>query len=249
MPDLPRRRRPERPSWTQPFVQRLTPTIKALVASNLLVFLAFVLVRPARNFILAHLALGPGFFHGELWQLITALFANIVLRATDGFWFLVGLLVLWFIGAFLERRQGRTRFLLLYFGAGAVSNLAVAGMARLTPGPADVFGGFSLALLALFVALGRLQGRAPAQAFPGVVLQTRLLAWGWVALALLLYLLDRNWPLAVGTVVAAIAGYLGAAPGGPREIYDAVRMRWLRRRYRVLDGGARRRSRPPKYWN
>ena len=68
--------------------------------------------------------------------------------------------------------------------------------------------------------------------------------WGVIASAM-----QSNWALLAGTLVATAAGYFGVAPGGLREIYDFVRVRRLRRRYRVLEGGAGRRPRSPKYWN
>jgi hypothetical protein len=43
--------------------------------------------------------------------------------------------------------------------------------------------------------------------------------------------------------VATAVGYFGAAPGGFDGLRDALKVRRLRRRYRVIDGGA---GRPPK---
>ena len=78
MPDLPHRRRRQRPAWTEPIVQRLTPAIKALVIVDALLFFLLLALygRPAGAALEAHLGLGPGFFRGELWQPLTALFVH-----------------------------------------------------------------------------------------------------------------------------------------------------------------------------
>jgi len=65
--------------------------------------------------------------------------------------------------------------------------------------------------------------------------------WGVVA-----SLLRADWAQLAATLVAAAAGYLGAAPGGLREAWGSFRIRRLKRRYRVLDGGAGPPRQPPK---
>jgi len=44
-------------------------------------------------------------------------------------------------------------------------------------------------------------------------------------------------------LTASLVGYLAAAPGGLGELWAAMKVRRLRRRYRVIEGGA---GRPPK---
>jgi membrane associated rhomboid family serine protease len=251
MPDLPPRRRPPvRPSWSQPIAERLTPAIKAFVIADAIVYALYVFVRQARPAMMAHLALGPGLFSGELWQPVSSLFVHFDLLG-----FVFNLIGLWFVGAFIERTQGTRRFVTLFFAAGVLANLALAGVTHLRPFRAgDIFDGCSFAVLALFVAFGRIYGRAPAQVLGGLYLQARHLALIFVGWALLASLLRADWAQLVATVVASVVGYLGAAPGGLRQAWSALKVRRLRRRYRVIAGGAPRPSkgagRPSKnYWN
>src|SRR5258708_6763587 len=152
MPDLPHGRRPPQnrgqPSWTRPISERLTPVIKALVIAQTLVFAFYRLVPQSHGLLAEHLALGPGLWEGEVWQLLTALFLH-----TDGITLILNLIGLWFVGAYTERTTGTRRFLLLFLGSGVASNLAMAGVARIsTYQTAEIFFGASYAVLALFVA-------------------------------------------------------------------------------------------------
>ena len=248
MPDLPRRRRPERPSWTEPIAQRLTPAIKVLVITDALLFFTFVFSDAVQPLMRNHLALGPSFLGAhELWQPLTALFIHF--RPLS---FVFSMIGLWWVGASVERLLGTRRFLALFFASGILGHVAAGVVSRLT-GTAFIYEGCSLAVLALFVAFGRLYGREMMQVLGALVLQARQLTMLFVGFALVQDLIQGfaqgDWGSLAGTVVAVTVGYLGAAPGGLRELYDLVRARRLRRRYRVIEGGAARRSRSPKYWN
>ena len=164
---------------------------------------------------------------------------------------LVGWMVgLWFVGAFIEREHGTRRFLTLFFASGILANLAIAGVSYRGPNPGPYpFDGCSFAILALFVGFGRLYGKQPARVLGSLVLQARVLALIFVAFSALVALTQGNWGHLAATFVVAIVGYLGVAPGGMRELRDLLRVRRLRRRYRVLEGGASRRTRSPTYWN
>ena len=107
MPDLPRRRQPP-PQWARPLVEKLTPTIRTLVIVITLGYLFFVFAPPLNGWMLAHLFLGPGFFRGEVWQPVTALFLNV--RFTGWLFTVIGL---WWVGAFIERTRGQRFFLKL----------------------------------------------------------------------------------------------------------------------------------------
>jgi membrane associated rhomboid family serine protease len=249
MPDLPHRRRRQRPAWTEPIVQRLTPAIKALVIVDALLFFLLLALygRPAGAALEAHLGLGPGFFRGELWQPLTALFVHFPHSFLS---FVFNLIGLWFVGAFIERTLGTRRFLILFLGAGVLANLAIAGVAHLNLyGAGYVFDGCSFAVLALFVAFGRLFGRAPAQILPGLTLQARYLSLLLVLWAVVVDLLRGDWPALAGTLTCVLVGYLFVGGfSGFRAFLDGIRARRLRRRYRVIDGGGGRR-RGPKYLN
>jgi membrane associated rhomboid family serine protease len=243
MPDLPRRPRSHRPSWAEPITARLTPAIKTLVIIDALVYAFYVFVREVRMPMMEHLALGPRLFAGELWQPLTALFVHF-----DVLGFIFNVIGLWFVGALIERTQGTRRFVLLFLGAGVLANLALAAVSHVRAYHAgDVFDGCSYAVLALFVAFGRIYGRAQSQVLGGLYLQARHLAMIFVAWSALASLLRADWGGVAATLTASAAGFVGAAPGGFSEAFAALRLRRARRRYRVIDGGAGRPSK--KYWN
>ena len=210
-----------------------------MVIANAVVYAAYVFIRPLRDFITARLALGPGLFRGEIWQPVTALFVH---RNLLGF--VVDLIGIWFVGATLERVNGTRRLVWLFFLSGVLSNLTIAVVSHFrTFAAGDVFDGCSCAVLALFVAFGRIYGRTPTQVLGGLFLQARTLAIVFVVWAALASVVQRDWAYLAATVVTTIVGYLGAAPGGLREAWGSFKIRRLKRRYRVIDGGARR---PPR---
>jgi membrane associated rhomboid family serine protease len=252
MPDLPPgRRRPSSPwgspSWTRPIRERLTPAIKALVIIETLVFAFIKVVPQSQALVVEHLALGPGMFQGEVWQLLTALFVH-----TDGVTLLLNLVGLWFVGAYTERTNGTRRFLMLFLGSGVLSNLAMAGVARLTTyQTAELFFGSSYAILALFVAYGRTFGRAQTQILGGLFMQARNLALLLVGWSVVVNLYQRDWAGLAGSLTAAAVGYFMAG-GNIREVTDFIRSVWPRRprrRYRVLDGGQSGGGKRSKYMN
>ena len=223
-------------------MERLTPTIKALVLSNVFIYVFYVLVPPARGFMVAHLGLGPGLFAGELWQPVTALFLHTSLL------FALNLIGLWFVGAALEKMRGARAFLVLYFAAGVLSNLAIAFVARLRHADADIVpDGCSYAVLALFVAFGRMIGRQQTRVLWNLYMPARTLAIVLVGMALVINLAQRDWAGMAGVVVAAGAGYLGGGPGGWSELWLTMKARRLRRRLGVVEGGRERQSK--KYMN
>src|SRR3954447_15100977 len=130
MPDLPRRRSPQRPSWTAPIAERLTPAIKAMVIADALIFFFYVFAKSLQGPMREHLGLGPGLFRGEVWQPVTALFVHF-----DPIGFLFNMVGLWFVGAFIEREHGTRRFLALFFASGILANLAIAGLSYRGPTP------------------------------------------------------------------------------------------------------------------
>ena len=241
MPDLPRRR-PPRPSWTEPIAQRLTSAIKAFVIADAILYAFYVFVREVRPAMMAHLALGPGLWRGEVWQLVTSLFVHFDLLG-----FVFNLIGLWFVGAFIEQTQGTRRFVSLFLGAGVLANVALAGVSHLSVyQQGRYFEGCSFAVLALFCAFGRIYGRAPTQVWGALSMQARHVAWIFVGWGVVASLLRADWAELAATLIASAAGYLFAAPGGFREAWGTFRIRRLKRRYRVLDGGAGPPRHPPK---
>jgi membrane associated rhomboid family serine protease len=245
MPDLPHRRRPSRPSWVEPIAERLTPAVKAFVITYAILFAFFEFVRSVRAPMIAHLGLGPGIWRGEIWQLVTSLFVHFDLVG-----FVLDTVGIWFVGAYIERTQGTRRFVTLFLISGVLANVTMAVINHFRVYQAgNVFDGSTFAVLALFCAFGRIYGRAPTQILGALSMQARNVALIFVGWGVIASLMRLDWAQLVATLVAAAAGYLGAAPGGLREAWGTFRIRRLRRRYRVLDGGASPPRPPKKYLN
>jgi membrane associated rhomboid family serine protease len=222
---------------------RLTATIRTLVLINLGVYLFYVFARDFRLFFQAHLALGPGFFAGEIWQPVTSLFVHL-----DFISFVLTTIGLWYVGTAVEQTRGARRCSALYFGAGVLSNLAVAGVAWLRQtGSVPFVDGCSFSVMALFVAFARVYGRQPVQFWPTTLMvQARHLVLMLSGISAAIIMAQHNWPLLAGLAVALIVGYFGGAPGGWRALMTALanardlsKARRLRRRFGVIDGGDR----------
>ena len=237
MRDLPPRRRTPRSPWSQAIGERLTPTITAFVVVSAFVYAFYALLPSAQLPMLEHLAIGPRIWAGELWQPLTSLFLNTSLVSL-----ILNVIGIWFAGALVERTQGTRRLLLLFLGAGVLANVVFALVSRASHG-GGILPGPSLALLAVFVGIGRIYGRAQMQVIGSLFLQARTLALIFVLWGVLACLFDRQWAQLAATLTASAAGYLAAAPGGFSELWAAMKVRRLRRRYRVIEGGA---GRPPK---
>ncbi len=248
MRDLPPRRRAPAPAWTRPITERLTPTIKALVVVETLVYFFYVFVERAQPLFKTHLALGPGMMQGEFWQPLTAMFVHL-----NGLTFVFNLIGLWFVGAFIERTIGMRRFLVLFFASGI---LGMVAMGLVLPfKPFSLGEGCTYAVLALFVAFGRMYNRAPAQVLGGLVMQARHLSMILVGFSVVVDLARGDLASLAATLVASLTGFLLAGGKGFGDIVSLWRARRLRRRYRVLDGGQSKgksgSSAKPRdqYWN
>jgi membrane associated rhomboid family serine protease len=237
MPDLPARRRGP-PGWTRPITERLTPVIKGLILTMVALYAIYVFVREARPLVETHLAIGTRLFRGEVWQPLTSMFVHV-----DPLLFAMDLLGIWFTGAQLERVQGTRRFLTMFFLAGVLSNLTLAGIDHLRMAGLELDVAFTTgsayAVLAMFVAFGRIYDRTQTQILGGLFVQSRHMAIffvGWFALAALF---RQNWGELGATLVATAVGFLGAAPGGWDALRKRFKVRRMRRRYKVLEGGNR----------
>ncbi|HEX8986543.1 MAG TPA: rhomboid family intramembrane serine protease [Rhodocyclaceae bacterium] len=130
--------------------RRLVPATYALVAANVLLFLAMMALgaglRHSPNDL--HLAwgasFGPATQDGQWWRLGSAMFLHFgILHLAFNMW------ALWDAGQFVERMFGTPRFVLLYAGAGLSGNLLSLAL----QGNRAVSGGASGAIFGLFGAL------------------------------------------------------------------------------------------------
>lgn len=238
------------PPWIRPVTDRLSPTITVLVVVNALVYSAFLLVAPLRMPIQDYLALTPNALAGlQVWQLASALFVHL-----EPLSFFFDLLGLWFVGATIERQLGRTRFLVTFFVPALAGNLAIAGLVLLTKRP-EIYAGFGLAVLAMFVAFGRIYDRTPARIFGGLVLEARTLTLILIGFALFGDIMRGSLPALAGDVVAILGGYLlaGGRGEGLRDLFTRLGggkgpSKPSRRRFSVVEGG-RQEDRRTRYLN
>ena len=124
MPDLPPRRA-ARTSGSRPIIGRLSPAIRALLIAEAAIYAVYLLVRPLRPVMEAHLAVGPRLFAGEYWQLVTAIFLHL-----DPQSLLYSVVGIWWAGADVERAQGTRRMIALFLVARGSDQPGVRGGAR-----------------------------------------------------------------------------------------------------------------------
>jgi rhomboid protease GluP len=217
---------------------RLSPAIRALLIAQVAIYAVYLFVRPLRPVMDLHLAVGPRLFAGEYWQLVTAIFLH--LDYVPLFWNLV---TLWWAGADVERAQGTRRMVTLFFIGGVLSNLICALVKRHTFGEGAIFAGATFAVLTLIVAYGRIYGRTQMSLFGAWAVQARYIAMALVGWNVVASLAGEaiQWANLAGTATATVVGYLLGVPGALDSLWDTLKIRRLRRRYRVIDGG-----RPPK---
>lgn len=165
---------------------------RALIAINIIVYLATVAtgggINANRGTIYEHGVLfGPSVASGDYWRLLSSAFMHY-----GPFHLGMNMLVLWFVGAPLEERMGRGRFLLLYLVAG----LAGAAGAILVS-PCALTAGASGAIFGLFGA--------------GLVLERQGISifGSWLYTVIII-----NLALTFGASGISIGGHIGGLIGG-----------------------------------
>src|ERR1035437_4286308 len=165
---------------------------RALIAINIIVYLATVAtgggISSDKGTIWNHGALfGPLVANGDYWRLLTSAFMHLG-PPHLGF----NMLVLWFVGAPLEERMGRGRFLLLYLMAGLAG---AAGAILVSPCVFTV--GASGAIFGLFGA--------------GLVLERQgvHLFGSWLFVIVVI-----NLALTFGSSGISVGGHIGGLIGG-----------------------------------
>lgn len=238
MPDPTQRRRSRRPTWTDAIAERLTPGVKAYVIAAVLIYSFYVFVRNARPLFAEHLALGPAFLHGELWQPVSALFVHL-----DPLSLVLNVLALWFTGSAVERAQGTRRLATMFFLAGVLGNVTSALVWKLAPNapPVYEYGSF-FPVCAYFMMFWRIFQRAQVSIGAGLFLQARNMVLIVLGASVLITVAQGNWGSLVGTLVASAVGYAGGGAGGMRSLWASFKLRRHRRRYKVIDGGDRPRK-------
>jgi len=224
----------------RPITDRLSPVIKFLVVSSLLIFLLYVFAPDnLRGFIELHLTLNRMVLGGDFWQPATALFVHV-----HPVTFILNMVGLWWAGADLERQLGTRRFLTMFFLIGIASHLVLVAW-MLGFGASLGAAGCGSSLLALYVAYGTIYDRTPVRFFGALVLQARTITAIIIGYVVLISIAQRAWGLLVSYLVAMLMGYLmvGGRGEGIKRLWHSAHAKRVRRRYQVLEGG-RRGTRP-----
>jgi len=225
------RRRSPAPNWAQPLLQRLTPTVKALIIALTLGYFFFVLAPPANDWMVTHLLVGPNLWHGEVWQPLTGLFLN---NRFMGWIF--GVIGLWWVGAYVERTRGQRFFLGLFLGAGVAANVVAGALGYFVEaGPIVRGDGAGFALTAIFVAFARIYGAQPAQIWGAFAMRADYFTWIVIGFSLLMSIVNGDWA-GLAAELTAIGIALGAT-GGVGDLTARWNKGRVRSRYQVLDGG------------
>jgi membrane associated rhomboid family serine protease len=171
----------------------------------------------------------------ELWQPLTATFAHLEAGS-----FVFHLLMLWLMGGFVEQAIGARRSIQLCLVTATVGYLVAAGVGLwLAPGAA--MAGTDPFLFVLLAAGGVLYGRQQVLFFGAMPARADVISWIFCGIWLVMLLAGRDF-VGVARDLAAFAisvlmlrrGMMSATMKGaiPR-----LRLWWLRRRYKVIDGG------------
>jgi hypothetical protein len=148
-------------------------------------------------------------FAGEIWQPLTSLFVNINFLG-----FLFGLIGLGVHRGVHRALAGTRRFFAFFVIAGVLANVTLAGVWRLRGGgPIPYDDGPSYPIMAMFVAFGRMHGRAQRSMWPlPLAVQARYLVIilvGWFVAA---NLTRGDWAAIAAMAVTCVVGLLGAGP-------------------------------------
>ena len=191
-------------SDTQPWTQRQRIVLLTLISANLAVFAAQLLLETDQpGFVRDYLGISDrGVRDAYAWQFVTAMFLH------NGPWHLLGnMLVLYFLGRDLELILGQRHFLYLYL-AGAIGG--ELGHLFLMP-PNTVLlgasGGVAAVVVAYATMLPDLELTGTRFFMVPLHLKAKHLAYGVIALALVLVCVDRT-----GTV--SHSAYLGGCAAG-----------------------------------
>jgi len=189
---------------TRPWTERQRIVLLSLIGTNLAVFVAQLFLDMYQpGFVRSYLALSNRGIHAAYaWEFVTAMFLHY------GPWHLLGnMLVLYFLGRDLESILGRRHFLYLYL-AGAIGG--ELGHLFLMPPDAILFaasGGVAALLVAYATILPELELTALTFLMVSLRLKAKYLAFGVIALAVVLLCIDRNG-------VVSHSAYLGGGAAG-----------------------------------
>ena len=126
----------------------------------------------------------------------------------------------------------------LVFGLAQLGGAVAIGLLGRLLAPTVAFEGCDPGVLGLVAGFGLTAGGLRLSLFGAVEMSGRTLMWILLGLSGLSHLAHGDFVSLGGGAVGALVGWAVAKETLPM-LWDRLRLRWLRRRYKVLEGGAR----------
>jgi membrane associated rhomboid family serine protease len=213
---------------------RLTPGVKWILIGVSSVFAVWLFGGPQmREFFARELVLTArgAIEERRLWQLLVAPLINV-----NGITLLFDGLMLWLFVPALERWWGTQRFL-KFFAATSFTAAVASALVGLMTHPDLPASGVSPFIYASIAAFGVLYAEQQVALFGVIQMKGKSLAIGMTVVIVLVTVLDRNWVRGSGTLAAMALAWLITSGFAPNLMMLKLRRWWLKRRYKVLDGG------------
>ena len=183
----------------------------------------------------------------ELWQPLSGLFVHLSLGS-----FILNAIFIWLMGSFIERAIGRVEAIVLYVASGAIGYF-VAAAAALKLAPNLPLAGAEPALFAMMAASGFIYGRQQVLLFGAMPARADIIAWIFCIIWIGAALLERDFVRVISVLAAGAVAFVLIRRGTPSLGLSSrlarLRLWWLRRRYKVLDGGKSRAEEKKKWMN
>jgi membrane associated rhomboid family serine protease len=219
---------------------RLTPAVTWLVVIVFALALVWLFGgKPIARLWGHYLVLTPdAILRGEVWKLVTAPFVN-----PDGVQLVMDLLMLWLFVPVLERWWGTKRFL-VFFAATALTGNVVSVLVGWAIDPHVVIAGLFAFVYASIAAFGVLFANHPVMLFGVIELKGKTLAIGATVMIAVVTLLDAQWVRGSGALAAMALAWIMTSGGFTPNLWMLkLRRWWLKRRYKIIDGGKRNEKR------
>jgi membrane associated rhomboid family serine protease len=215
---------------------RLTPAVKWLmIVVGALALVGLFGGPPVQEAFGQYLVLTPeAVTRGEIWKIVTTTFVN-----PDAIALIFDLLMLWLFVPVLERWWGTKRFVTFFAATTIVGNVASVVVGLATGHHAVIAGLFAFAYASI-AAFGVLFAHHPVALFGVIQMKGRTLAIGALVLILFVTLLEGAWVRGAGALAAMGLAWIMTSGGWTPNLWWLKLRRWyLKRRYKVLDGGKR----------
>jgi membrane associated rhomboid family serine protease len=205
----------------------------ALLVVEVGLFLGYALL-DAPEWVRAHLAMTPRLALGrEPWQLLTS--GVVHLGITTLFF---DALTIWIFGTAVEQQVGRARMLTAFVAGQLAGALAQAAVGRAVA-PTMLIAGCGPGTMALVAAFGVVYSRVPLSLFGVADMRGRTMALLVLGFTFAQLLMRLDLVTMAGMAAGALAGWavLSNAASSLTTLWDRLRLRRLRRRYKVISGG------------